>query len=195
MKNRLLTLLAAAALVCGTTAFAAQKGEANRMTHESASDTSFAKKAAEGGMFEVQTAQYVKDHASSQDVKDFAQKMIDDHSKANDQLKDWASKNNVTLPTQLTGKEETTYNRLSKMNGDSLDKAYMQTMLTDHRKDIAEFEHEANHGTNPELKQWAENTVPTLKEHLSLAEQTAPKVGVNTTKTTTTHTKTTTTNK
>ncbi len=117
-----------------------------------------------------------KDHGNLQAVKDFGQKMIDDHSKANDQLKDIAGKLNVTLPSGLAAHDQATYDRLSKLNGAAFDRAYMRDMVTDHRKDVAEFQREANNGRDPQLKEWAGTTLTVLQGHLQTAESTEKQV-------------------
>ena len=147
-------------------------GSANRMT----SDTNFAAKAAEGGMAEVQLGKLAEGHAENSAVKQFGQRMVTDHTKANDQLKEIASKDNITLPTSVDAKQQATMDHLSKLNGAEFDRAYMQHMVADHKTDISEFRRESEHGTNPDLKSFASNTLPTLEEHLKLAEQTLQKV-------------------
>jgi putative membrane protein len=139
-------------------------------------DNTFATKAAVGGLAEVQLATLAKDHAASADVKSFAQRMYDDHSKANDELKQLASTKGITLPTSLDAKHQATYDRLSKLNGAEFDKAYMKDMVADHREDVSEFRKESNSGSDPELKAWAAKTLPTLQEHLNMAESTNAKV-------------------
>jgi putative membrane protein len=170
-------LLAGAALACAP-ALLAQTGNSDRMTNGnlSAADRTFAMKAAQGGMAEVKLGELAKDHAQSQAVKDFGQKMIDDHTKANDELKSLAAQKNITLPTSIDAKDQATYDRLSKLNGAAFDKAYMKDMVADHRKDVAEFHKEANSGKDPDLKSWAGKTVTTLEGHLSMAESTEKQV-------------------
>ncbi|HLJ49972.1 MAG TPA: DUF4142 domain-containing protein [Bryobacteraceae bacterium] len=177
MKTWSLTLLSTAAFIAlpvFAQSTAGQKGSADRMTNNtntlSAADRTFATKAAQGGMAEVEMGNLAKDHASNQAVKDFGNRMVTDHSKANDQLKDWASKNNFTLPTDMDAKDKATYDRLSKLNGAAFDKAYISDMVTDHHKDITEFKHEGMHGSNSDLKTWANSTVPTLEDHLKAAQ-------------------------
>jgi putative membrane protein len=154
------------------------KGSSDRMRTEmtGTADQSFVMKAAQGGMAEVQMGQLAKDHGSSQAVKDFGQHMIDDHSKANDELKNLVSQKNVTLPTDLDAKDKATYDRLSKLNGAAFDKAYMRDMVNDHKKDVAEFQKEANSGKDPDVKAWASKTVPTLQNHRQMAETTRQQV-------------------
>jgi putative membrane protein len=143
----------------------------------SSSDQIFAKKAAQGGMAEVQLGRLATNKASSQKVKDFGQKMVDDHSKANEQLKSIASRQNIHLPSALSGKDQTLYNRLSTLSGAEFDKAYMGAMVKDHQTDISEFQAEANSGRNSALKNFAASTLPTLQQHLSLAKDAASSVG------------------
>jgi putative membrane protein len=140
-------------------------------------DQHFMKEAAEGGMAEVELGQLAADKASSPDVKDFAQRMVKDHSQANDQLKQIATKKNVTLPTSPSAKDEMTKKKLSKMSGDGFDKAYMADMVKDHKKDIAAFEKESNSGQDPDVKQFATQTLPTLQDHLKQAQMATPKAG------------------
>lgn len=173
--GKCVTLLSAAVLACGT-GLMAQTGHADRMTGAGSPDQTFMTKAAQGGIAEVALGKLAKDHAENQAVKDFGQKMVDDHSKANDELKSIASKKNVTLPTDLDAKDKATYDRLSKLNGAAFDKAYMRDMVTDHRKDVAEFQRESNKGKDSDVKSWAAKTLPTLQEHLRLAENADKKV-------------------
>ncbi len=147
-------------------------GSANRLT----ADNNFVTKAAQGGMAEVQLGNLAKERGSSQQVKDFGQQMVTDHTKANDELKSIAARKNITLPTGLDAKDQATYDRLSKLNGVEFDKAYMRDMVMDHRKDVSEFRQEADRGTDADLKAFASKTLPTLEHHLQMAESTDAKV-------------------
>jgi putative membrane protein len=113
-------------------------------------------------------------------VKTFADRMVTDHGKANDELKQWADQNHVTLPTELDAKHKATHDRLAKLSGDAFDKAYMRDMLADHKADVAKFRTESKTAKNADLKSWAGKTLPTLEDHLKLAQDTAAKVGVTT---------------
>jgi putative membrane protein len=134
------------------------------------SDQHFIKEAADGGMAEVELGQLAADKASNPQVKEFAQRMVKDHSQANDQLKQIAMQKGVTLPSSPSAKYEMTKKKLSKMSGDAFDQAYMQDMLKDHKADIATFEKESTSGKDPDVKQFASQTLPTLKDHLKQAE-------------------------
>ena len=150
--------------------------EATTDTMSSSSDRTFMQKAAQGGMAEVELGKLAEENAQSQDVKAFGKRMVEDHSKAGDQLKQVASQEGVTLPSDLDAKDKATKQRLSQLHGDAFDKAYMKDMVTDHREDVAEFKHESNAGRDPQVKEWATQTLPTLEEHLKMAEQVDAKV-------------------
>ena len=100
--------------------------------------------------------------------------MVDDHSKANEELKQLASSKNVNLPNEVSAKDKMTKERLSKLSGESFDRAYMQDMVKDHKKDVADFSRESNSAKDPDVKQFASKTLPTLKDHLKEAEGIAP---------------------
>jgi putative membrane protein len=143
----------------------------------SAADKKFMMNAAQGGMEEVEMGKVAAANGSSADVKAFGQKMVDDHSKANDQLKQLAQTKGVTLPTDMTKAQHKDMDKLSKMTGASFDKAYMKMMVKDHKKDVAEFQKESKSAKDADLKSWAGTTLPTLQDHLKMAEDTASKVG------------------
>jgi putative membrane protein len=133
------------------------------------SDTKFLKDAAQGGMAEVELGRLAAEKASSADVKAFGQRMVDDHSKANDQLKSLASQKGVTLPTDMKADAKAMRDKLSKMSGADFDKMYMHHMHMDHVKDVADFQKEANKGGDADVRSFAKTTLPTLKEHLKMA--------------------------
>lgn len=143
----------------------------------SSADTKFAKEAASGGMAEVQLGQLAVQNASSEQVKKFGQRMVDDHTKANDQLKGIAAKDNITLPTDLNAKDKATLQRLQGLKGAAFDRAYMQDMVKDHQHDVSDFQKEASSGSNPDLKSFASQTVPTLQDHLKMAQDASRSVG------------------
>src|SRR4051812_38412954 len=185
--NRLLSTLfviAFAAAMTLTSAVAQQDKDANgtamsgkNSAGQGSSDTAFVKKAAQGGLAEVELGQLATQKAASDDVKKFGQRMVDDHTKANDQLKQVASQKNITLPTDIGAKNKATKDHLEKLSGAAFDKAYMTHMVQDHKKDVAEFQKEANSGKDADVKNFASQTLPTLQEHLKMAQETHSKVG------------------
>jgi len=146
---------------------------ANRLSNP---DSTFATKAAQGGMAEVQMGKLAAQKASNADVKAFGQQMVDDHSKANDEFKQIVTRKGVTLPEAMNAKDQATYDRLSKLEGAAFDRAYMADMVKDHRTDIAEFDKEAKSGSDADIKAFATKTLPTLRHHLEMAESAEAKV-------------------
>ncbi len=103
-------------------------------------------------------------NGKSDDVKSFGKRMVTDHSKANDELKSIAEKKDVKLPSKEPSEKW------------SSDKAYMDMMVKDHEKDLAEFQDEAKNGSDPDVKKFAEDTAKVVQEHLDLAKQTQSKL-------------------
>ena len=136
----------------------------------SSGDRKFMEKAAQGGMAEVQFGKLATEKASAPEVKQFGQRMVDDHGKANDQLKQLASQKGVTLPTTMDKSAQKEHDRLSKLSGAEFDREYMKHMVSDHKKDVSEFKSEASKAKDADLKQWAQATLPVLEEHLKLAQ-------------------------
>ena len=133
-------------------------------------DTEFAVAAADGGMIEVKLAELAATNASSKTVKDFAQNMIKDHSKANEELKALAQQKNISLPATLSDDKQKDYDDLAKKKGKDFDKAYASFMVDDHKEDVDEFEKAAKECKDPDVKAWAAGKVPTLQHHLEMAK-------------------------
>jgi putative membrane protein len=127
-------------------------------------------KAADGGMEEVQMGKLANEKATNQRVKNFGQMMVDDHSKAGDELKSLASQKNVTLPASMSDDHQKDMDDLNKKKGKDFDKSYMKMMVSDHEKDISEFEKAAKNATDADLKAWADKTLPVLRKHLDSAK-------------------------
>lgn len=164
--------LGAAAQTSGADASPANSTEHSKVA---SADRAFVMKAAQGGMAEVELGQLAAQKASSDQVKQFGQRMVDDHSKANDQLKQIATEKGIAVPTKLSSKDAAAKARLEKLSGDQFDHAYMRDMVTDHTKDVAEFRTESKTAKDPALKSFASQTLPTLEEHLKQAKSIAPK--------------------
>jgi len=148
----------------------------------SSGDRTFVTKASQGGSAEVKLGQLAADKAENPKVKDFGKRMVDDHGKANNELSSIAQKKNIQTPTDLTAKDKALETRLSGLSGSAFDRAYMSAMVKDHETDIAEFEKEANNGSDSDIKAFASKTVPTLKEHLQMAKDAASAVGASASK-------------
>ncbi len=159
-----LFLLSAAAITAQNTSSQQMDNGAKKMAKSA--DTTFAMKAAQGGMAEVQMGKLAADKATNPDVKAFGQQMVDDHSKANDDLKSVAAKEGMTLPADMDAKQQATYNRLQKLSGANFDRAYVKDMVMDHQEDVKEFQKEANNGKDDQIKSFASGTLPVLQGHL-----------------------------
>jgi putative membrane protein len=136
-----------------------------------ATDKRFVDKAAEGGKAEVELGQLAVQKAASDDVKKFGQRMVDDHTRANQKLQEVAQQKGITLPDKLDAKDQATKARLGKLSGKQFDQAYMKDMVKDHTKDVNEFQREANSAKDPDVKSFAQTTLPTLQDHLKEAKQ------------------------
>ncbi|MFY9824581.1 MAG: DUF4142 domain-containing protein [Thermoanaerobaculia bacterium] len=141
-----------------------------------AADRKFFTNASQGGMLEVELGKIAAAKASNADVKTFGQRMVDDHSKANDQLKQLAAQKSVTLSDKLSPAKQKVVDKYNKLSGAAFDSSYMSNMVTDHKEDVAEFQREAKSGKDSDLKSWAQTTLPTLQDHLKMAEDTKAKL-------------------
>ncbi|MDB6018378.1 MAG: outer membrane protein [Pedosphaera sp.] len=169
--------LGTAAAVCLLAAAQIARGaEQQNRGQLSAHDYKFVQEAAEGGMTEVALGQLAADKASDPAVKEFGQRMAQDHSKANQELMQIASQKGAALPTSTTSAEQKEVDRLKGLSGTDFDKAYMKRMVKDHKKDVKEFENAAKKAEDPDLKAFAVKTVPVLQEHLQMAESVHAKV-------------------
>ncbi len=143
------------------------------------SDQTFVMKAAMGGMEEVTLGKLAMEQATNPDVKRFGKRMVEDHTKANEQLLAIADKKGFKVPQQVGAKAMREINKMASLQGQNFDQMYMKNMVQDHKKDISEFENQAKHGQDPDVKAFAEKTLPTLREHLKLAEEVNSKVNGN----------------
>jgi putative membrane protein len=142
----------------------AQPPSESKSSTLSEKDKAFMKKATKGGMMEVAMGRMAEQNAQSEDVKSFGKRMVTDHGKANDELKSIAAQKNVQLPSKEPSEKWTS------------DKAYMNAMVRDHQKDLAEFKEEANSGSDADVKKFAEDTAKVIQEHLDLAKETQSKL-------------------
>ena len=144
-------------------------------------DRDFVTNAAIGGMAEVQLGEIAQKNAASDADKQFASRMVEDHGKANTELKSIASTKGVQLPTSLDRKHTREMERLQKLNGAEFDREYMKHMVDDHKKDLGEFQKQADKGRDEQLKGFASKNLPTLQEHLQMAQTVSDQVSGGTT--------------
>ena len=169
-----------AAYVAGVTTFCtflgcwavlAYQNDATAPAKSVASDTQFAKKAAEGGMAEVKMGQLAQQKGTADSVKKFGAQMVEDHTKAGTELKGVAEREKIALPDDMNAKDKATFDMLSKLSGAAFDRAYARQMVRDHEEDIADFSKEANSGHNEAVKDFATQNLPTLQVHLKEAKE------------------------
>jgi putative membrane protein len=174
-------------------------------TNISTSDRNWVSDQLSDGMAEVELARLAKDHAANSDVKQFAQMMIDDHTKAGDQLKQIASQYSITPESNVDDTHQDLVDKLSKLNGADFDKQYMDAMVDDHQDAVSDLRTRVDEnrslsdrisGKNPEssaavtpeksdnnfdaaVNQWAANTLSTIERHLDRAKQIQDSLGNN----------------
>jgi len=137
----------------------------------------FATNATQGGMAEVELGRLATQHAGDTSVREFGARMVADHARANAELKSIATQKGIQLPTDMNSEQKSEVDKLSKMSGAEFDKEYMSAMVKDHEEDVKDFDTQSKDGNDAEIKAFAGKTLPTLQQHLSMAQQTAQKVG------------------
>lgn len=137
----------------------------------SPADRDFVAKAAQGGMMEVAAGKLAAQRGLDPAVKQFGQKMVTDHTAANDKLKALADSKQMVLPDSVSKDEDAALGKLESLNGTDFDKTYSRMMVKDHTEDISEFEKEVKRGQDADVKALAESTLPTLRHHLMLANR------------------------
>lgn len=153
--KRMQLLAAAIVLTSSGTLLAADKA-----------DEEFVAKAAQCGMAEVKLGQMATERAANADVKKFGQRMVDDHTKANKELVRVADQKKIVVPSELDKKHQGVIDELAKLKGADFDRVYLQHMVKGHTEAVQLFENQAKNGRDAELKTFAANTLPTIKEHL-----------------------------
>ena len=180
--KRILTLCSLAAVAALTSAplFAAdEKGsKASKAAGETGAaavklagpDAAFVKNAAADGVAEVKLGELARDKAENPAVKEFGAMMATDHGKANEELAAIATAKGIEVPSELDGKHKSLHAKLSKLSGAEFDKEYSSEMVKAHKKAVSDFEKASKSAKDPEVKAFAEKTLPTLKHHLEKAQ-------------------------
>lgn len=136
-------------------------------------DKEFVKKAAEGGMAEVRLGQLAEQKSNSPDVKEFAQKMVNEHTQLNEQMEPIAQQMGVSSPKDLSKKDKKAIEKMENLSGRQFDDAYIKYMVKDHKKDLSDFRDTANRTQNTQLKTAAEHGAQVIQQHLQDIEQIA----------------------
>jgi putative membrane protein len=139
---------------------------------KSSSDAAaFIKEASQGGLYEVDLGKLASTHATNDGVKEFARMMQQDHGKSNADLKQLAIKKKFVISMALDAEHKDSYDRLAKLSGDEFNREYINVMVSDHEKDLRDFQRVAETSTDPDVKTFANNMLPTLKKHLQEAKR------------------------
>lgn len=138
-----------------------------------AADRVFAMMAAEGGLTEVQLAKQAAERATNPEVKQFAQLLVQDHTKANQELMNIAEKKDISVPEELGDTHEEVVELFSDLEGQQYDRQFLLYQVMHHEKDTAAFNVQAKQGQDPDLKAFAAKQLPVLQEHLQKARDLA----------------------
>ena len=156
---------------------AASKSSTSQLSQ---ADQHFLDKVAQDDKAEIEVAKLAQDKTQDPNLKSAAQKMQDDHTKNLQEVSDLASKKGVTLPDDVDAHHKAIKDRLEKLSGSQFDQAFLRSQARDHHHDIREFEREANTTKDQDVKSFAQNTLPTLQEHMKLVQQDMQKEGMST---------------
>lgn len=143
--------------------------DAMKMSGKKNPDSKFMMTLATGGMNEITLSQTAVSKSTNEEVKSYAQKMIDDHTMAGDELKALAASKNVTLPMEADAKHMAMKTKLEAMSGDKFDMEYLKAMVKDHEKTVALLQKESTGGKDAEAKAFAAKLLPTVQGHLDMA--------------------------
>jgi putative membrane protein len=134
-------------------------------------DTRFVQTALEGNMAEIQAAQLALQHSQDQAVRDFAQKMITDHTAAQQTLMPIAQRHGIPAPAAPTPRDQAMMARLSRLNGLAFDRAYVNAMVREHGMMVKDMNDQLSNGQDQQINAWVQNTRPTVLQHYQIAEQ------------------------
>jgi len=151
----------------------------NAAGQPSAMDKMFVKKALQGGMAEVQLGQLTLQKSNNDQVKQFAQRMIDDHTKLGEQMKPVAQQLGVSDPNGVSKKDKSTMAKLQALSGTAYDEAYIRDMVKDHKQDLSDFQTEASSGQDQTVKDAANQGSKVIAQHLQMIQQLAKDQNVN----------------
>ena len=139
----------------------------------------FLKDMAQGNVAEIELGKLAEQKGSTAAIRDFGQRMVRDHTALNNQLKQLASAENVSLPTTINSQQQQEKQNLEHLSGKHFDEQYIKTMLMDHQKDVQAVQQEAENAQNPQVKMLAAKALPIVEDHLRIAENDAGKLGVS----------------
>lgn len=161
------------AVVGAATLGATQLANGQNTTNPSSSDKKFVREALAGENTEVDLGKLAVQKGSSDDVKEFGRKMVDDHMKLNEEMRVVADQEGIRAPAGMTAKEKAQMTKLASLSGENFDKAYIAAMVKDQRGDLAALKREATAGNDTAIKEEASQGMKLIEQHLQLAEEMA----------------------
>ncbi len=187
LRSMLLVVLCCG-IACSLAAAQTQGQQQNSTNNKqlSSQDRQYVEHMAKGSQGEVQIAQMVESKTSNPQVKEFAQRMVHDHTLLNQQLKQLMEKKGMTMPAPMTAQQKQLKAKLEGMSGAQLDKTFMQAQVKDHEQDVQQAEKHAQNAkqmqpSDPDVAQLAQESLPVLREHLTLSKQLSSQLGGGTT--------------
>ena len=178
MKRLSLVALVALGSSLITTSF--RRADDDKSKDRDLTDEQFIQKASECGLAEVNHGRVAAQKATRPEVKQFAQRLVQDHSQSNAELIALANRKGLAVARDMGKKHTEMAEKMAQLQGADFDRQYMQHMVEGHQKAVELFEREAKHSKDADVKAFAEKTLPTLKEHLKMSKEVAGNVKGNT---------------
>ncbi len=176
-KTYVTTFLALTCVVTISSAFAADPQVESKLSGQ---EKDFVMEAARSSMAEKQMSDLAEQKARSESVKTLAKEIKDEHTQVVDKLQQIASNKNVSLPSDVSRADRTVIDRLRNLSGEEFDKEYMKQTVKEHQKDVEHYRQQARSAKDQEVKEYAQNTLPTLEQHLDRARQVSESIGAET---------------
>ena len=143
----------------------------NAQSNKEKYDAGFIRTAIMGGLMEVQLGRMAQTNGSSQQVKDYGRMIVNDHSRTNAELNSLAKRKNVSVPESAGTSMQAAMDKLSALRGSDFDRAFMNTMVENHLREINQYKAETYKGEDPDVRNWAAHKNPVLQKHLDWAER------------------------
>jgi putative membrane protein len=147
-------------------------------TAQQMKDKMFVRNAAQGGLAEVELGKLAAEKGSSEDVKAFGKRMVEDHTKLNQDIAQLADSIGARVPKKMDKDQQAEYDKLSSLSGEDFDKEYITFMVKDHHSDLREFRMEASSTSDPDLKTAVDNGARVIREHMIAADKMAHDRGI-----------------
>lgn len=153
-----------------TTGSNSPQQESSEATAMSDEDKEFVQEIAKRNLYDLELSRLAQEKAATDDVKQFARNLETEHQNLQQQLAQFAQQRNVMLPDSIDSDQREELQKLTEKQGFEFDTEYMDKLVSRHRETVDRFENKAENADDPQLRQWAQNTLPTLRDHAQAAE-------------------------